>query len=155
MTMHFVWVWAALVLLAALLVGVSTWILRPNPASAADSPRFLTRFLLVFLRLAIGWHFLFEAIDKWDNPSWSSEAYLREATGPLAPWFRDLAGDRLIDQLTLGPKNTFPAELDAAWQAYFQAFTNFFELDDQQQQRAQEVLEQRSEERRVGKECRL
>src|SRR2546423_15245979 len=51
-----------------------------------------TRFFLVLLRLSIGWHFLVEGIDKGKNPRWTSEAYLRESIGPLAPEFRALAG---------------------------------------------------------------
>ena len=31
-----------------------------------------TRFFLVRLRLAIGWHFLVEGLDKVKNPSWTS-----------------------------------------------------------------------------------
>ena len=63
---------------------------------------FPTRFLLVVLRLAIGWHFLFEGIEKLDSyfrgPAegkavWTSEHYLRESTGPLRGVFRAQAGD--------------------------------------------------------------
>src|ERR1700681_2464686 len=84
-----------------------------------------TRIGLIVLRVVIGWHFLFEGVEKlqstWDNQgpllfptaegfvlqrvfgeskelsdskaAWSSEGYLREAQGPLAPWFRRQAGD--------------------------------------------------------------
>src|SRR5262249_21213987 len=56
-----------------------------------------TRYFLVLLRLAIGWHFLIEGLDKLNSATWSSEAYLREASGPLAPVFRELAGDSLVE----------------------------------------------------------
>lgn len=52
---------------------------------------------LVVLRTLIGWHFLYEGYTKllhpaWGQtgaplPPWSSAAYLKAATGPLAPLF--------------------------------------------------------------------
>ena len=52
---------------------------------------------LVALRTLIGWHFLYEGYTKLLDPawsqngaplaSWSSAAYLKAATGPLAPVF--------------------------------------------------------------------
>jgi hypothetical protein len=102
-----------------------------------------SKFFLVALRLVIGWHFLVEGLDKLQSPTWSSEAYLREASGPLAPRFRDLAGDRLVDMLTVGPDNSFPAELDVEWETYFDAFADFYQLDDQQRARARDVLRQK------------
>src|SRR5438552_6125723 len=63
----------------------------------------LTRVLLVLLRLAIGWHFLFEGIEKIHSVDivgrteterpWSSMGYLREATGPAGDFFRRQVGD--------------------------------------------------------------
>lgn len=56
---------------------------------------------LIVLRTLIGWHFLYEGYFKlvlpaWTGggaplPTWSSEGYLRAASGPLAPAFRTLA----------------------------------------------------------------
>jgi uncharacterized membrane protein YphA (DoxX/SURF4 family) len=66
---------------------------------------------LVFLRIAIGWHFLYEGTQKIlstpegkasvlakilpvpEGPPFSSEGYLRASTGPLAPRFRALVPD--------------------------------------------------------------
>src|SRR5687768_5229550 len=87
-----------------------------------------SRFFLVGLRLVIGWHFLVEGLDKLHSPTWSSEAYLRESTGPLAPRFRALAGDRLVDKLTVGADESFPPELEIEWRAYLDAFTSFYNL---------------------------
>ena len=56
-----------------------------------------TIVFLVLLRLAIGWHFLFEGLDKlrsmWIGPTennrpFSSAGYFREAPGPLGGWMR-------------------------------------------------------------------
>ncbi len=63
---------------------------------------FLTMVLLVVLRLAIGWHFLFEGLHKLDsfvtgatttNKPFSSAGYFREAPGPLAWEVRQQIGD--------------------------------------------------------------
>ncbi|TMQ32658.1 MAG: hypothetical protein E6K70_17360 [Planctomycetota bacterium] len=63
----------------------------------------LTRVFLILLRLAIGWHFLFEGIEKIHsvdmvgrtetNRPWSSIDYLREATGPAADFFHRQVGN--------------------------------------------------------------
>ena len=43
------------------------------------------------LRVLVGWHFLYEGIAKLTAPSWSAAGYLKQARGPLADLFRDLA----------------------------------------------------------------
>lgn len=42
---------------------------------------------LVLLRLAIGWHFLFEGLAKIFNPGWSSKTYLLDSGGMLKGFF--------------------------------------------------------------------
>src|ERR1700720_3153129 len=115
--------------LTLVLATISIFVSRsPGGAAfgaAAWGPHALTRFFLVALRLSIGWHFFVEGMDKLNSPSWSSEPYLREASGPLAPYFRELAGDRLVDKLTLGQNGSFPPELDIEWQAYLDGLTRF------------------------------
>lgn len=53
--------------------------------------------LLVTLRLAIGWHLLYEGWWKINSQStaqpWTAEGYLKNATGPLRGTFRNLTGD--------------------------------------------------------------
>lgn len=46
---------------------------------------------LVSLRLAIGWHFLYEGGVKVLNPSWSSKAYLMDSGGFAKPFFEWIA----------------------------------------------------------------
>src|SRR5947209_828578 len=103
---------------------------------------------LVLLRLAIGWHFLFEGIEKYRADAWSSEPYLRESAGPLAPTFRDLAGDPLADRLTPRPlppgeepskaklPEYMPPRLDREWNAWFERFVNHYELTDEKRKEA-------------------
>jgi uncharacterized membrane protein YphA (DoxX/SURF4 family) len=108
----------------------------------------LTRVFLVLLRLAIGWHFLFEGLDKLDSyfrgpvegkTVWSSEAYLRESTGPLAPMFRAQLGDpdqAALDRLTLPPTKPgeqpqLPPALEKDWKDYFDRFMTFYGVGDE------------------------
>lgn len=46
---------------------------------------------LVLLRLAIGWHFLYEGLVKIINPSWSSKAYLLDSGGFMKGFFQWIA----------------------------------------------------------------
>ena len=45
------------------------------------------RGTLIFLRLAIGWHFLYEGLMKLYNPDWTAFGYLASAQGPLGGAF--------------------------------------------------------------------
>ncbi|MCS6864630.1 MAG: DoxX family protein [Gemmataceae bacterium] len=63
-------------------------------------------FFLLSLRLAIGWHFLFEGLHKVQShylgptetsKPFSSEPYFRTATGPLGPILRQQFADPLAD----------------------------------------------------------
>ncbi|MEM7107520.1 MAG: DoxX family membrane protein [Bacteroidota bacterium] len=53
-------------------------------------------FALVFLRILIGWHFLYEGLLKLLNPLWTSEGYLMGSTGPLQRFFHWLGGSDLM-----------------------------------------------------------
>lgn len=46
---------------------------------------------LIVLRLAIGWHFLYEGLVKVANPAWSSKAYLLDSGGFLKGLFEWMA----------------------------------------------------------------
>lgn len=57
----------------------------------------LAIILLVVLRVSIGWHLMYEGLWKLStlhtsNP-WSAVGYLKNATGPLRPMFRNMTGD--------------------------------------------------------------
>ena len=51
---------------------------------------------LIFLRLLIGWHFLYEGLIKLLNPSWTAEGYLMGSTGPFQSIFHWLGSGDLI-----------------------------------------------------------
>ena len=48
---------------------------------------------LVILRLAIGWHFLYEGLVKVIDPGWSAASFLTNAKGPLAFVFINMAAN--------------------------------------------------------------
>ncbi|MFO0969637.1 MAG: hypothetical protein U0793_29110 [Gemmataceae bacterium] len=120
----FVWLGILVAALALVLFSVQ---LVSGDARLERGPGALGRFFLVGLRLAIGWHFLIEAGEKLHDPAWTSEGYLRESTGPLAPYFRDLAGDSLVEQLTVSDGAIAP-ELKDRWQAYVTALSRYYDL---------------------------
>jgi uncharacterized membrane protein YphA (DoxX/SURF4 family) len=122
---------------------------------------FLTRMCLILLRLAIGWHLLFEgavkihshAIGKTTTSApFTSAPYLREATGPLADFFHEQAGDpdkAALERLSLRMLQTAQEEADIKnsdrlspalvqdWNAYFDRFADWYDLDDAQRKLAE------------------
>ncbi len=51
---------------------------------------------LVILRVAIGWHFLYEGIVKLLNPNWSSLGYLMDSGGLFGGLFHSMAGNATV-----------------------------------------------------------
>lgn len=84
----------------------------------------LACLLLVTLRIAIGWHLLYEGWWKINSQStaqpWSAEGYLKNATGPLRPHFRNMTGDpndlRWVNYDQMAEK----------WDDWFLRFTSHF-----------------------------
>ena len=48
-------------------------------------------FSLTFLRILIGWHFLYEGLIKLYTPGWTAKGYLLGSVGPLSPIFKGMA----------------------------------------------------------------
>lgn len=44
-------------------------------------------FALVYLRVLIGWYFLYEGLVKFLNPNWTSLGYLKDSQGWFSPLF--------------------------------------------------------------------
>lgn len=116
----------------------------------------LTRVFLVLLRLALGWLILVEGLDKIRSDNWSSAPYLRESTGPLAPKFKQIAGDLVEQKLSpalppgADPAKTplyerMPAELNHEWDRYYGAFVTHYQLNENQQRDTELKLKQRKE----------
>ncbi|MDH3795793.1 MAG: DoxX subfamily, partial [Flavobacteriaceae bacterium] len=51
---------------------------------------------VTFLRVLIGWHFLYEGVTKLFNPDWTSMGYLASAKGPFNWLFSAMANDSII-----------------------------------------------------------
>jgi hypothetical protein len=125
---------------------------------------FLTACFLVLLRLAIGWHFLYEGYHKVHSlavgpvqrdgrtvPPFSSAGYFSEARGPLGDVMRQAIGDpdqRLLERLTLAPlpegekptpeneQSRMPSALARDWSAYADRFAARYVLNDEQRTKA-------------------
>jgi uncharacterized membrane protein YphA (DoxX/SURF4 family) len=110
-----------------------------------------TKVFLVVLRLAIGWHLLFEGIVKvrtheigktTTNTPFSSAAYLRDANGPLADVFHEQAGD--LDKQALAKLDFDEQRISQAlhedWQAYSARWSKHYNLSDEQKENAEKVL---------------
>ncbi|MFC2107175.1 DoxX family membrane protein [Bacteroidota bacterium] len=52
---------------------------------------FTQSFFLVALRIAIGWHLLYEGLIKVTNPSWTSKTYLLDSQGFMKGFFEWIA----------------------------------------------------------------
>jgi len=50
-------------------------------------------FALVILRIAIGWHFLYEGGVKILNPHWTAKSYLLDSGGFMKGFFESIAGN--------------------------------------------------------------
>ncbi len=46
---------------------------------------------LTFLRVLIGWHFLYEGLVKLYAPGWTSKAYLANSVGPVSSLFKSMS----------------------------------------------------------------
>lgn len=110
-----------------------------------------TVVMLVLLRLNIGWHFFSEGAKHYADPHWTSEPVLRNAKGPLAPWyhahvpdfhgFEGLLHGRETQSGTHGIED-WTNEIQQDWDAYRQKFSEHYGLDPAQQQQAEDILHQ-------------
>ena len=122
------------------LITLSLRLLR-GTAPAGETYSSPARFFLIALRLAIGWHCFVEGMEKLSTPNWSSEAYLRESMGPFSGVFKSIAGDRLIDKLTVHDE-TFPDQLDRDWRNYVNTFAARYDLEGDKLARTAQILDQ-------------
>lgn len=117
----------------------------------------LTITFLVLLRLAIGWHFLFEGIEKLrtirigqteTNRPFSSTGYFREAQGPLGSWLKPTVGDPIQEthDLFSSPANlpsgqqSFPSALHQRWENLLSRHDNHYHFNPEQRDKARNLL---------------
>jgi len=65
----------------------------------------LKKLFFSILRMAVGWHFLYEGISKLFIPNWSSYSYLANTTGPLSGFYHWMASStgilKIVDMLNI------------------------------------------------------
>ena len=63
------------------------------------------KLIFSVLRMAVGWHFLYEGISKLVISNWSSYSYLANSTGPLSGLYHGMAASpnllKIIDILNI------------------------------------------------------
>ena len=105
---------------------------------------FATVVMLVLLRLNIGWHFFSEGLSHTD-PSWSSEGFLKSATGPLAPRFRSVLPDyygfdEMWKKATVEEGKSWFEDFGNHLAVYGKKFADFYQFSDDQKKQAEESL---------------
>ena len=102
-------------------------------------PGFFGALFLVLLRVAIGWHIYYEGRDKIESlqsdQPFSSESYLRNATGPFADEFRHLVPD--VDSTEILDREI----LKARWEDELRRVADHYQFDDEQRAKAQAALD--------------
>lgn len=89
----------------------------------------------MLLRVAIGWHFLYEGLEKIESTRkggrpFSAEPYLRSATGPLGTYFRNIIPDvNSLEMLNLD-------RLKAKWAAEVEQLASHYNFDKDQRDKA-------------------
>lgn len=68
---------------------------RQKPLPAHHTP-WMHIFIIVVLRLLVGWHFLFEGVSKILMPEWTSAAYLQNSRWVLADFFHMIAANPML-----------------------------------------------------------
>jgi len=111
---------------------------RPLNAARRFQIGFLGATFLVLLRIAIGWHFLYEGLDKVQSgvhgKPFSAEIYLRNANGPFAPYFRGMLPDpNSLEMLD-------PERLKKSWADMAARIETFYGFDEGQRAKVKDLL---------------
>jgi uncharacterized membrane protein YphA (DoxX/SURF4 family) len=65
-----------------------------------NRPKFYHRLIITILRVAIGWHFLYEGLSKILQGNWTSSGFLMNTSGFLSGFYHALASSPMLLQLT-------------------------------------------------------
>ncbi|MCS7168657.1 MAG: hypothetical protein RMI91_13960 [Gemmatales bacterium] len=117
-----------------------------------------TRFLLIVLRLAIGWHLLIEGYVKlhslWTGPTetnrpFTSRYYLQQSVGPFRGFFLWIVGgdpdENLLARLSVeieGGQARLSPQLRQYYEAYLKNFARTFQIDETLLAQLREKLQQ-------------
>jgi len=116
--------------------------------------------MLVLLRVAVGWHFLFQGLHKYEDRDFSAAGYLKQSKGPLAPVFRGMIPDgdgrirlnKTLIETEASKKRNDPKKKDtewsvtpdsifAQWEAFYGASVQHAQLDPAKQAGASKIYE--------------
>ncbi len=98
--------------------------------------------MLVVLRIAVGWHFFYEGCWKYTHASYSAEAFLQQAKGPLAGQFQISIPDQY------GAQRLDAELMKEAWQAFANEVAAHYGYTEQQQADANRLVDAVSEQHR-------
>jgi uncharacterized membrane protein YphA (DoxX/SURF4 family) len=115
---------------------------------------------IVGLRLAVGWHFYKEGVEKFQTRNWSSAGFLAQAQGPLAGWFRGFAdplprAERLSEEGVIEVWNVFREEATTGYQYESPDFLAPLEKELEQAQKQVEEADSPEERRRAEESVRI
>jgi len=105
--------------------------------------------LIVLLRIAIGWHFFYEGIHKFEpSADFSAKGFLGMAKGPAASLFYDMLPDlHGLQRLEIGTvKNTAGKEVktfivyENAWNDFYARFVKQHKLDEDQKKQIDTIF---------------
>jgi uncharacterized membrane protein YphA (DoxX/SURF4 family) len=104
-------------------------------------PGFLAAFFIILLRIAIGWHFLYEGCEKVQatlegKEPFSAEIYLRNANGPLGPYFRGMLPD--VNSLAMLDS----VRLKTSWKDDVSYIGDHYGFTQDQREKAQKILDE-------------
>ena len=101
------------------------------------------KIFLILLRIAIGWHFLYEGVTKLATPPWqkpfTSESYLQSSTGPFRGVLRSLIADR--DGLARIKRESIESALDRRYEEIINHYQATGPLTDAQKTRLKSVVD--------------
>jgi uncharacterized membrane protein YphA (DoxX/SURF4 family) len=113
--------------------------MTPKAATTTRYPGFMAALFLVALRIAIGWHFLYEGMDKLHtfqtSKPFSAEAYLRFSNGPLSNQFRAIIPD--VDSTAFLDLDQRPA----AWKTSLTEYGEHYALTPDQKAAGEKAYE--------------
>ena len=115
---------------------------RRSPLSGSRRyyPGFFAALFLVLLRTAIGWHFLYEGMEKLHPPvgkPFTAEGYLRASAGPFAAFFRNHIPDADGLQRLKFDEKGHPIGLEDRWRIDLSRYAAHYGLTDTQRKEAE------------------
>lgn len=125
---------------------------RLSPVSGLRWPyavSLATMLMLLVLRLTIGWHFFVEGSKHQLERGWSSEGFLKQAKGPLAPWYKSMLPssqgweDEFRGSAAAKDEPNWSQQVSQGWEDYRSQFSEHYGLNDAQDKESTNIVERR------------